>query len=343
MVFKPSNNDDFNQALKYYFRETDVLPSNVSSQLIGRHDDITKTMIGLWDTSDVTNMSFAFDCAQTSQAGRANFNEDISNWNTSKVTTFYAMFQQQHLFNQPIGGWNTSKVTNFNYMFYGAHSFNQPIGGWNTSSATSMAQMFQGAVKFNQDIGDWDVSNVTDFSQMFFVAKKFNQDISRWDVRNGVSFQFMFANAIVFGYDIRRWQVSRTANLISMFVSATALQTLYQSMGVGFAATPKPEFFNYGEPELSVLYGFDMSFQNITLAQTPLVLARRKLMRASPFSDQQNTKLYKTQNGSKDSMTRLARLTSRAAKATLSVNGKQAVSSSSDNSVVKFHIRKARG
>lgn len=342
MVFKPTSNEDFKQALRYYFRETDVLPANTLAHLIGRHDDITKTMIGTWDTSDVTDMSFAFDCAQTSQAGRANFNEDISKWNTSNVTTFYAMFQQQRIFNQSIGSWNTSKVTNFNYMFYGAQSFNQPIGAWNTSNATSMAQMFQGAVNFNQAIGGWDVSNVTDFSQMFFVASSFNKDISRWDVRNGVSFQFMFANAVAFGYDIRRWQVSPSANVISMFVSATALQTLYQPTGLGFADTPQKEFFNHVSPGLEYVYGFDMTRPARTVARTSLALSRYKLMRASPLT-QLNAKQYKTQNGSKDSMARILRLTSKAAKATLSVNGNQALYSSSDNNVVKSSLRKARG
>ena len=244
MVFKPDNDEVFRQALKYYFGETKTIPANATEQLIGRHDDITRIIIGNWDTSNVTDMSSAFNCAEKSQLGRKNFNQDISRWNTSSVTTFYAMFQQQRIFNQPIGNWNTSKVTNFNYMFYGAQSFNKPIGSWNTSSATSMTQLFQGAVKFNQPIGNWNTSKVKDFSQMFFVATSFNQDISFWDVSSGEKFQFMFAKATSFSHDIRKWKVKSTANIISMFISATALELLYSDL-TEFANTPMLGFFNY--------------------------------------------------------------------------------------------------
>ena len=41
-------------------------------------------------------------------------------------------------FNQNISGWNTSKVTDMTEMFAGTTSFNQPIGGWDTSNVTNM-------------------------------------------------------------------------------------------------------------------------------------------------------------------------------------------------------------
>ena len=220
MTFKPFDNNDFRQALKYYFGESDQLPNGVgddaSEGTVGRHDDgNTASAIGRWDTSRVTDMG--------------------------------ATFKNRRTFDQAVGGWNVSKVVNFSDMFNGAQTFNQPIGMWDTSGAMTMEQMFQGAVKFNQYIGDWDVSGVTNFSQMFFIASSFNQDISRWDVRNGKRFQFMFANAIRFNCDIRTWRVTEAANVISMFVSATTLQSSYSGLSE-FANTPTPGFFNHKRP-----------------------------------------------------------------------------------------------
>ena len=44
------------------------------------------------------------------------FNEDIGNWDTSKVTDMN-MFSSTEAFNQDIGGWDTNNVTNMRSMF----------------------------------------------------------------------------------------------------------------------------------------------------------------------------------------------------------------------------------
>ena len=45
-------------------------------------------------------------------------------------------------FNQNIGQWDVSKVTDMSVMFYAATSFNQDISAWDVSEVTSMYQMF---------------------------------------------------------------------------------------------------------------------------------------------------------------------------------------------------------
>jgi surface protein len=63
-------------------------------------------------------------------------------------------------FNQDISNWDTSKVINFTAMFQ-MTIFNQDISGWDTSSATTMEGMFSSATQFNQDLSSWIVSKVT--------------------------------------------------------------------------------------------------------------------------------------------------------------------------------------
>ena len=63
-------------------------------------------------------------CIRDRFYGAKNFNQDISKWDTSKVTNMYRMFYRAENFNQIIGDWDTSKVTNAFEMLVGATSFN---------------------------------------------------------------------------------------------------------------------------------------------------------------------------------------------------------------------------
>ena len=72
----------------------------------------------------------------------ANFNQDISNWNVSNVTTMHRMFIQNGAFNQNISNWDVSNVTDFSGMFAQNPIFNQDISSWDVSSATNMSEMF---------------------------------------------------------------------------------------------------------------------------------------------------------------------------------------------------------
>ena len=92
-------------------------------------------------------------------SGKSDFNEDISNWDTSSVTSMDMMFSRASAFNQPIGNWNTASVTDMSHMFWRASSFNQDIGNWNTASVTDMRHMFSGASAFNQNLCAWRDNN----------------------------------------------------------------------------------------------------------------------------------------------------------------------------------------
>ena len=72
-----------------------------------------------------------------------NFNQNISNWDTSSVTLMYRMFMRAASFNQDINNWDTSKVTRMNDMFMEASSFDQNLGSWRIMNLTSAEGMFR--------------------------------------------------------------------------------------------------------------------------------------------------------------------------------------------------------
>jgi surface protein len=158
----------------------------------------------------VTNMYSMFNSAR-------NFNEDITQWNTSSVRNMIYMFHLATNFNRDIGNWNTSLVTNMNSMFVNARNFNQDIGGWYTSSVTDMKFMFFGAESFNQDIGNWNTSSVTDMKNMFYSATSFNQNIGNWDTGQVTNMINMFSNATSFNQDLCDWNIETVTSKDDMF------------------------------------------------------------------------------------------------------------------------------
>ena len=91
--------------------------------------------IGKWDVSKLEDFSHVFyDRCST-------FNEDISEWSTSRATTMYGMFWMASSFNQPVGDWNTSNVRYMASMFCGATCFNQPLTDWDIISRVHIIRL----------------------------------------------------------------------------------------------------------------------------------------------------------------------------------------------------------
>ena len=193
--------------------------------------------ISNWDTSSVTTMEYMFDNAQA-------FNQAVGNWNTSSVTSMAGMFSAALVFNQDISNWNTSSVTTMGSMFTNTTAFNQDIGNWNTSSVTIMANMFSRAAAFNQDIGNWDTSSVTDMGTMFNGATAFNQDIGNWNTSRVTNMYWMFSDATAFNQDIGNWNTSSATTMVRMFNNAISFNQDLSGWCVQNNFDAEPSFFN---------------------------------------------------------------------------------------------------
>ena len=186
-----------------------------------------------WDTLNATNLQGIIGVT-TGTSGKGKFNQNIGNWNTSKVTAMNGMLQGQPSFNHDIstkvvtvGGstytaWDTKEVTlmsSFFANFFGTvGQFNQNIGNWNTSKVTTMNSMFSNQPEFNQDISTktvtvsgntytaWDMLNVTTLSGMFGISAGksgvFNQNIGNWNTSKVTSINSLFQNQPEFNQDL---------------------------------------------------------------------------------------------------------------------------------------------
>jgi surface protein len=121
--------------------------------------------IAYWNTAYVTDMESLFDSWEVDSAS---FNEDLSRWDTSRVTTMVYMFYEAFSFNGDISSWDVSKVRNMGGMFedVGPSGFNCDLSSWDVSSVTHMGNMFENAESFGQTLC-WDTSSLIYSSNMF--------------------------------------------------------------------------------------------------------------------------------------------------------------------------------
>ena len=86
------------------------------------------------------------------------------------VISMEFVFYSSAEFNDDISAWDTSNVTDMTSMFQRATSFNSDISAWNTSNVIRMSSMFDSASSFNSDISAWDFSSIISSGFQNFIA-----------------------------------------------------------------------------------------------------------------------------------------------------------------------------
>ncbi|EKP7339173.1 BspA family leucine-rich repeat surface protein [Listeria monocytogenes] len=95
---------------------------------------------------------------------------DLSNLNTSNVTSMDGMFKFSAATSLDLSSFDTSKVTNMGYMFDQSAATSLDLSSFDTSNVTSMTYMFDSSPATSLDLSNFDTSNVTDMSDMFVGA-----------------------------------------------------------------------------------------------------------------------------------------------------------------------------
>ena len=140
----------------------------------------------------------------------------ISTWNVTNTTDMDFLFYSHPTFNDDISHWDVSNVTTMFSMFLG-NDFNQPLNTWNVSKVENMQNMFNKQANFNQELNNWDVSNVTTMFGMFNNCSSFNQPLNNWTPSSALSMRFMFRGATPFNQDLTSWNVSTVTDMLDMF------------------------------------------------------------------------------------------------------------------------------
>ena len=89
-MFQPHTTKQLRDAVKNYYY----------------HGDRRHGHIHTWDTSKITDMSELFVNMTYMFYGCASFNQPLSRWDISSVTTMVCMFYRCTSFVQPMGQWN---------------------------------------------------------------------------------------------------------------------------------------------------------------------------------------------------------------------------------------------
>jgi surface protein len=195
-VKTPLNDNTFYQVINTWFSEATLQGTTLTESTSGSVFN-TYGPIANWDTSQVTDMSYAF--STTKSTGKSTGPTGATpNINYTNDTIIKIPF-----FNKLINLWNTSKVKNMVNMFYGAKAFDKPLAtsgnSWDTSLVNNMGSMFYLATAFNQDISSWNTAAVTNMRFMFNEATAFKQDISSWKLSRHPGLFKMFSESAVPG------------------------------------------------------------------------------------------------------------------------------------------------
>lgn len=94
---------------------------------------------------------------------------DLRNWDTKKVESFRAAFNETDVRSLNLAGWYTKNVWDTSYMFESCSNLRElNVSGWDTSSVINMERMFEGCESLQKlDLSDWDIRNVTSTFDMF--------------------------------------------------------------------------------------------------------------------------------------------------------------------------------
>jgi surface protein len=160
--------------------------------------------ISIWDVSKVTSMNNMFNRAIKFNNGEVGTNTGAHplNWTTSALSGvgIEGMFTNASAFNQDISSFILSNVTSTQWLFEAASVFNRDISTWDVGKVINMQKMFRQAYAFNQDISIWNVSSVKIMDSMFLNASSFNQNLDNWNLKvsSVTNMGSMFNSATIF-------------------------------------------------------------------------------------------------------------------------------------------------
>ena len=168
-----------------------------------------------WDTSNVTSMGGLFNnCSSlTDLIG-------IENWNTDSLINLGGAFTGLALEELNLSNWNISKITSFDSLFSGCKVKTLNLSwGDKTKNKTSFSRMFENATTQTIiGIEDWDMSSATNLHAMFLRAKVAGElNLSKWDVSSVNNLNLFMYETNLTKINVTGWQLGNCHNVAQVF------------------------------------------------------------------------------------------------------------------------------
>lgn len=193
-------------------------------EMFANKTNLTTVDLSNLDTSSVTTMKKMFNkCTNLS-----NIEGELK---TNNVTDMYAMFQNcTNLETLNVSNWNISKVEDMSGTFYRCSNLKTlDVKNWNTSSVTSMDRTFSGCSSLETlDMSDWKTGNVTNMNQTFRDCTNLSTlSVSGWDVRKVENMQGLFLGCSNLStVNVSNWKTGNVKDMSFLFRGCSSLSTL---------------------------------------------------------------------------------------------------------------------
>ena len=193
---------------------------------------------------------------------------DLSNFNTSQVTSMYSMFLDMfYLTTLNLSSFDTSNVTNMSYMFYGMSNLTTlDLSSFNTSKVIDMSGIFFYIYNLTTlDLSNFDTSNVTNMEAMFNRMPELTSlDLSNFDTSKVTDMSAMFFNTSnLTTLNLSNFDTSKVTDMGSMFYGTSNLTTLNLSSFDTSNVTDMSYMF-YGMSNLTTLNLSSFNTSNVT-------------------------------------------------------------------------------
>lgn len=188
------------------------------------------------NTSNCTDLGFTFNAYQRNSTDVCmGALTGYENWDTSKVTSFCATFQDQaKLTSLDLSKWSFKNATDLRWMFTGCSGLQELKLGDVTNKSTSLQCMFTKCSSLTElNVPNLCTSNCTSLYGTFEGCCNL-QDLStveNWDTSNVTNLAYTFAacNALT-SLDLSKWNTSNVTNMRALFSPLSNIKNDYMQL-----------------------------------------------------------------------------------------------------------------
>lgn len=181
-----------------------------------------------WTFETITNLSFIVrNCTSISDEDL----QTIQSWTLSTITNINGLLQGLSITTFDVSNWNTSNVSTVNYLFANCKNL-VTITGLDKlvlSNVKSLDNMFLNCSSLEElDVNDWDVSNVTSAQLFIYGCEALSVfNVTDWNTSKITTLYNAFNNCGLTVLDLSNWDLSSITNLQNMASNCKNLETVY--------------------------------------------------------------------------------------------------------------------